>query len=104
VGGQNAAVEELADRRSHPLYLLTHHDGVPYEQDGLRDGEHIREGMTDRFIVRLRQTGRTFHVMLGDRRQRLETAIRLIEASIEKAFRFDDPLGGAVNLALSSEQ
>ena len=46
--GQRPA-EVRAAARWPDLYLLTDHDGVPFEQDGLRDGEHLREWMTGRF-------------------------------------------------------
>lgn len=37
--------------RAHPpfLYALTTPQGVPFEQDGLRDGEHLRDEMTSWF-------------------------------------------------------
>jgi NadR type nicotinamide-nucleotide adenylyltransferase len=92
VGGVNPAVQAIAEQRSHPLYLLTHHDGVPYEQDGLRDGAHIRSWMTQRFIARLSETGRNSVVLRGDRGQRLRTAIEAIEAELPKAFTFAPPL------------
>ena len=53
MGAPTPSVDALA--RHHPLYLLTHHDGVPFEQDGIRDGESIRAWMTGRFEEALRR-------------------------------------------------
>jgi nicotinamide riboside kinase len=92
VGGANAAVQAIADSRPHPLYLLTHHADVPYEQDGLRDGEHLRAWMTGRFIERLDETGRRYLILTGDRRERLRKAVVAIEAALPAAFRFSAPL------------
>jgi len=44
VGGTNAEVARLAAERRCDLYLLTG-DEIPFVQDGLRDGEHIRHEM-----------------------------------------------------------
>ncbi len=43
--------------RRPDLYVLTTPDGVIFEQDGLRDGEHLRDRMTDRFRSVLVDTG-----------------------------------------------
>ena len=43
----------LARVRPPALYVLTTPEGVPFVQDGLRDGEHVREPMTDWFRAAL---------------------------------------------------
>ncbi len=48
VGTRSPAVEGLARSRPPHLYVLTS-DDVPFVQDGLRDGEHLRPWMTGRF-------------------------------------------------------
>lgn len=48
VAQASAGVEELAAARRPFLYVLTA-DDIPFVQDGLRDGEHLRDWMTDRF-------------------------------------------------------
>jgi nicotinamide riboside kinase len=42
----------LAAARPPALYVLTSPDGVAFEQDGIRDGEHLRGWMTERFRER----------------------------------------------------
>jgi nicotinamide riboside kinase len=68
-----------AEGRHHPLYLVTHHDGVPFHQDGIRDGEHLRAWMTERFIDDLTRTGRTFVVLTGTVEQRVSAGLDAID-------------------------
>ena len=76
VGGRHPGVEALGDARQHDLYLLTDPAGVPFEQDGLRDGEHLRDWMHQRFIDRLTETSRGLAVMCGTPSKRVARAIR----------------------------
>ena len=85
------AVIRIADACRPALYLLTDHAGVPFEQDGLRDGESIREWMTGRFAAALRDTGRAYLVLRGDRAQRLEQAWRASREVLENAWCFTAP-------------
>lgn len=48
VGSPSASVQAFAATRRPHLYVLTP-DDVPFVQDGLRDGEHLRGWMTRRF-------------------------------------------------------
>lgn len=48
MGFRSPSVEALAAERKPWLYVLTL-DDVPFVQDGLRDGEHLRPWMTKRF-------------------------------------------------------
>jgi HTH-type transcriptional regulator, transcriptional repressor of NAD biosynthesis genes len=75
VGSRSAAVEALGDARDHPLYLLTSLAGVPFEQDGLRDGEHLRPWMTARFLEALAATGRRWVVLDGSADARVAAAL-----------------------------
>ncbi|MCB7136323.1 AAA family ATPase [Cellulosimicrobium marinum] len=56
VGRRSPSVEALAAARRPDLYVLTG-DEIPFVQDGLRDGEHVRHAMQDRFRVVLAATG-----------------------------------------------
>lgn len=77
VGEPSSDVEALA--RHHPLYLLTHHEGVPFAQDGIRDGEHVRAWMTDRFLEALTATGRRTVVLRGTFDQRMTQAVAAVD-------------------------
>ena len=92
----SAAPEVDALGRHHPLYLLTHHDGVPFEQDGIRDGEHIREWMTDRFIEALAATGRRTVVLTGSLEQRVAAGLNAIDELLSEGWRLADPMVPAV--------
>ncbi|THV26440.1 AAA family ATPase [Glycomyces paridis] len=90
MGAPNPAVEALAT--GHDLYLLTGHDGVPFEDDGLRDGEHLRPWMTGRFEEELRRTGRRFLRLEGPHADRLAAAVTAVDELIAEAWHFADPL------------
>jgi HTH-type transcriptional repressor of NAD biosynthesis genes len=92
LGARHAEVEAIADRRRHDLYLLTDHAGVPFEQDGLRDGEHLRPWMTHRFIERLEETGRPWTALRGSRSERLAQALAAIDRLIARGWPFTAPL------------
>ncbi len=77
-------VEAIANRRKYDLYLLTG-DEIPFEQDGLRDGEHIRHWMHERFVEKLNATGRRWCLITGTPDERFRLAVQLI----------DDVVGGA---------
>lgn len=93
LGCRSAEVEGEADHCRGTLYLLTHHDGVAFEQDGIRDGEAIRAWMTGRFIERLEESGRRFHVLHGTTEQRLAQAMHLVRKLRANAWQFAKPLG-----------
>ena len=40
-------VAAFSQHQPRALYLLTSHEGVAFEQDGVRDGQHLREWMTE---------------------------------------------------------
>lgn len=64
------------------LYLLTDWRDVPFEQDGIRDGEHLREQMTQWFVEELEKRGEPWALISGDRQERLERSIRLIDEAL----------------------
>jgi HTH-type transcriptional regulator, transcriptional repressor of NAD biosynthesis genes len=78
MGARSKEVEALADARKYDLYIVTG-DEIPFEQDGLRDGEHIRHAMHVRFIERLSETKRPFIVVRGSRKERLKKAIEHVD-------------------------
>jgi HTH-type transcriptional repressor of NAD biosynthesis genes len=89
VGTRSAEVEALA--RDPALYLLTHHDDVPFVQDGVRDGEAIRAWMTGEFEVRL--AGKRWQWVRGERRERVAAAVAAIDGLLAEGWKLADPLG-----------
>ncbi|MFG2561721.1 nicotinamide riboside transporter PnuC [Streptomyces sp. NPDC048496] len=71
---------------------LTDHDGVAFEDDGLRDGEELRPWMTDRFRAELTRTGRAFVELTGTHEKRLETALTAVDALLAAGWNFAAPL------------
>jgi NadR type nicotinamide-nucleotide adenylyltransferase len=64
------------------LYILTK-PNVAFVQDGLRDGEHIREWMYERFVEVLE--GKEYHVIdAEDYEDRLNQAIDIIETFLKR--------------------
>ncbi|RYD60925.1 MAG: histidine kinase [Verrucomicrobiaceae bacterium] len=61
------------------LYLLTG-DEIPFEQDGLRDGEYIRHEMHGWFEEALAAQSVPWHLLRGDRKQRLAEALKIIHS------------------------
>lgn len=86
VGHRDPEVDALA--RRHPLYLLAHHEGAPFVQDGIRDGEHIRAWMTDRFLTELAATDRPFVVLTGTWAERRATALAAIDDLLADGWPF----------------
>jgi NadR type nicotinamide-nucleotide adenylyltransferase len=79
VGGPCPAVGEIARRSRCDLYLLTG-DEIAFEQDGLRDGEHIRHEMHGWFEAALSQQAVPWKLVRGSREERLQQAVGHIAA------------------------
>lgn len=88
-GGKWTAVPTRA------LYLVTHHDGVPWHDDGMREGDlAVRAAMTGWFIDALTAAGHSWVLLTGTLEQRLDIAIRAIDPLLEWRARFGEPLRG----------
>jgi HTH-type transcriptional regulator, transcriptional repressor of NAD biosynthesis genes len=83
MGNQSKDLEDFANGRSYDLYIVTG-DEIPFVQDGLRDGEHIRHKMHERFIEKLTETNRHFICVNGSVEERLKQAIGAIDQILVK--------------------
>jgi len=81
MGSPSPEVVAIAERRHYDLYILTG-DEIPFVQDGVRDGEHVRHQMHRRFVEALRETGRPHIKVIGTRNMRLQEAIKTIDSLI----------------------
>lgn len=95
VGHPSPGVVALAEPRVPDLYLLTG-DEIPFVQDGLRDGEHVRHGMQQRFredLARREQLhGVPWVELRGPREVRLAAAVRLVDDLLRRPRDLADPL------------
>ncbi|GAA2841494.1 nicotinamide-nucleotide adenylyltransferase [Kitasatospora paracochleata] len=75
------------------LYLLTSEVGVDFEDDGLRDGEHLRAWMNGRFREVLAGRGVPWLELAGSRAERLERALAAVDRLLTDGPGLADPLG-----------
>lgn len=78
MGNHSAEVEAIANAGRCDLYLLTG-DEIPFVQDGLRDGEHLRHAMHGWFEAALRVQTVPWRLLRGSPETRLREAARLVE-------------------------
>lgn len=83
LGEFSPAVEALAAGGKADLYLLTDVH-IPFVQDGIRDGEAIREKMHQRFIAELNAQSVSWTLIAGDPQSRLQRAIETIETILSR--------------------
>ena len=79
MGIRSPEVEAMAMARHYDLYILTGCE-IPFVQDGIRDGENIRQWMTGRFEEELERENRTWIKVSGTPEERLQAAIAAVDA------------------------
>jgi HTH-type transcriptional regulator, transcriptional repressor of NAD biosynthesis genes len=91
LGSESALVDAVvASMPPRALYLLTDVRDVRFEDDGLRDGEHLRSWMTARFASVLRENGVPWHLVTGSPQARLAAALRFVEDAMPEWWAFAD--------------
>ena len=76
-------VRQLSFASPRVLYIVTSHIGVAFDADDIRDGEHLREWMTNRFCEELSRQEAPWIVLDGyDQQQRLSLAIEAIDGAL----------------------
>jgi NadR type nicotinamide-nucleotide adenylyltransferase len=78
VGTWSPEVEAIANRRKYDLYIVTDCD-IPFQHDGVRDGQHIRPWMTQRFTEELTKRASRWMLVKGNREDRLARATQEID-------------------------
>lgn len=68
-----AEMKAIAARDVAHLYIVTS-DDIPFDQDGIRDGEKFRAQMNRWFVRRVKQSGLPYIVVSGSRAERLAAA------------------------------
>ncbi len=90
LGSCSPAVRALI--RTPHLYLLTHHECVPFVDDGLRDGQDIRPWMTRRFAETLAAQGVPHQVLTGTYRARLRAAVTACDSLLAQGWSWTAPI------------
>jgi len=80
--GSTAALDAVPTSPERGLYLVADLAGVPFEQDGIRDGEGYREEMQHWFVEELTARGENWTLLTGTRPQRLAAAIAAVDAAL----------------------
>lgn len=84
----------------HDVYLLTSHDGVAWQDDGLREGDlELRAAMTGWFARALTATGHSWVLLTGSITERLALAVRVSDAVLARRAAF----GPAITDAQASD-
>ncbi len=78
MGKRSSEVEQRSLGRRVDLHILTG-DEIPFVQDGLRDGEHLRGWMNERFRAALEERGGHWIEVAGSPEDRLASAQAAIE-------------------------
>ena len=81
-GGRARRLQPWAttDLPRHDVYLLTSHGGVPWQDDGLREGDlEVRAAMTGWFAQALTGAGHSWVLLTGSLAERLALAMRVTE-------------------------
>ena len=87
-------LDKAAQENVYDLYLLTYID-TPWEADDLRDRPEMRQEMFDAFEKALKTHRKNYILLKGDKKTRLEKAVKAIDAILEKRkdlHRFSDNL------------
>lgn len=74
------------------VYLVTDHVGVPFLQDGLRDGEHVRAAMTGRFLDALVAAGHSWVLLTGALEERIDLAVRVADQLLARHLTLVEPV------------
>jgi nicotinamide riboside kinase len=78
------------------VYLVTDHHGVPWVDDGLREGDQaVRAAMTDWFIDALTRADESWVLLTGSVEQRLSLAVGTTDLLLQRTATFGAPLSPA---------
>ncbi|MFI0371134.1 AAA family ATPase [Actinomadura sp. 1N219] len=92
LGSPAPEVEAVHERTPHQLWILTDPEGVPFEQDGWRDGASIRSWMSGRFEEELEERALPHITVTGPHENRLAAAVAATEDLLAKSWTFSTPL------------
>lgn len=97
LGAQSRGLQSWATTRlpRHDIYLLTSHESVPWQDDGLREGDlAIRAAMTGWFTAALTTAGHSWVLLTGSLQDRLALAVRATGQILDHRLRFGPAITG----------
>ena len=95
LGGAARTGQPWAVLPHRAAYLITDHVGVPWHDDGMREGDlAVRAAMTSWFIDALTAADQSWVLLTGSLDQRLQVAIRTVDQLLTTRMRFGEPLHG----------
>ncbi|NER14561.1 AAA family ATPase [Leptobacterium flavescens] len=83
IGSCDPVLEKYALENTYDLYFLTYID-VPWVEDDLRDKPNERKQMFEHFRNALEKYDRPYILLKGDKKTRLETAVKAIDKLLKK--------------------
>lgn len=89
--GSYGSYDAQAHLPRRDVYLLTDHNGVDFEDDGWREGEHRRPEMTEWFKEALTEGGHSWILVTGSHERRMRTATSVIDAMLAQQATFTTP-------------
>ena len=81
MGKTTSEMREIAANDKADLYIITG-DEIPFVQDGIRDGEHVRHRMHRWFLAHIKKSGIPYLVVTGTPEERLAAARTAAEEMI----------------------
>ena len=81
MGKTTPEMREIAANDKADLYIITG-DEIPFVQDGIRDGEHVRHRMHRWFLAHIKKSGIPYLVVTGTPEERLAAARTAAEEMI----------------------
>lgn len=82
MGRTTTEMRQIATKDKVDLYIITG-DEIPFVQDGIRDGEHLRHRMHRWFVSHVKKTGVPYKVVTGSRKERLASAVAAARKTIK---------------------
>ncbi len=79
MGVRSVPVEALATKRPRVTLYIVPEVETPFEQDGFRDGEHIRSWMHQTFLRELEMWGKDYLLVRGTHQERMTQATKVID-------------------------
>lgn len=83
MGRTTTKMNRIAARDKADLYIITS-DEIPFVQDGIRDGEHIRHRMHKWFVSHIKKSGVPYIIVTGTPEERLKTAFAAGRKMVKK--------------------